>query len=239
MWNGKAVLAAASIAISFIAGSDGAAAQSLTLHTSPFLLQPEKTIGFEGEINGLSYVESGITVSYVGYASEIWAGSQAAEGQQSWYVNGGGFGFTRIQFGEAVGAFQFAGGTGRPPAQAFARGLEQPSPAIQFRLLMGGQQVAEGAFLNAPFYSGFRAFGFSGVLFDEVHIQSQLGDVAFDEGGLDAMALDALAFGGPVGGVIPEPSTWAMLIIGFGLVGFMARRPVRIGPASMGPAHVA
>ncbi len=224
MWNGKAVLAAASLVVFSLAGSDGAAAQSLTLHTSPFLLQPEKTIGFEGEITGLSYVENGISVSYVGYGSGIWADSQAAEGRQSWYVDGGGLGYTRIQFGEAVGAFQFAGGTGWQPAQAFALGLEQPAPAIQFRLLLGGQEVAEGAFANAPYYSGFRAFGFSGVQFDEIHIQSQLGDVDFNKGGLDALALDALAFGGPVGGVIPEPATWAMMILGFGLVGLMARR---------------
>jgi hypothetical protein len=224
MWNGgKAVLAAASLCVALNMGATGAAAQSLTLHTNPFLLKPEKQIGFEGRISGLSYAESGIDVSYVGYGNEVWAGSQAAEGRQSWYVNGGGFGYTRLRFGEAVTAFQFAAATGWPSAQAFARGAPQPKPAIQFRLLMDGQTVAQGSFASVSFYSDFDAFGFSGIRFDEVHLQSQLGNVDFDEGGFDAIALDALAFGGPIGG-IPEPASWAMMILGFGLVGLQARR---------------
>lgn len=220
----KAVLAAASMVVPILLGITGTAAHAVTLHTSPFLLKPERQVGFEGEINGTSYSENGIDVSYVGYGTEIWVGSQAAEGAQSWYVNGGGFGYTRLQFGEAVDAFQFAAATGWPSAQAFARGAPQPQPALQFRLLKDGAVVAEGLFPTISFYSGFRAFGFSGILFDEVHLQSQPGDFAFDEGGFDAMALDALAFGGPIGGVIPEPAAWAMMILGFGLVGAMARR---------------
>ena len=220
----RALLAAAALTVATIGNPTGAAAQTLTLHTSPFLLAPERQVGFEGEIRGTSYVENGIEVSYVGYGTEIWAGSQAAEGAQSWYVNGGGFGYTRLRFGEAVDAFQFAAATGWPRSQAFGRAVQQPQPALQFRLLKDGVEVAEGRFTNIPFYSGFRAFGFSGILFDEVHMQSQPGDFAFDEGGFDAMALDALAFGGPIGGVIPEPATWAMMILGFGLVGATARR---------------
>ncbi len=224
MWTGgKAVLAAASLGMALIAGATGAAAATLTLHTAPFLLKPEKQLGFEGEIKDLAYSENGIDVTYVGYGSEVWASSQAAEGLQSWYVNGGGFGYTRIQLGETVEAFQFAAATGWPPAESFGRGIPQPRPAIQFRLLNGGVQVAEGLFPIAPNYSGFGAFGFSGIQFDEVHIQSQLGEVPFDEGGFDAIALDALAFGGPVGR-IPEPATWAMMILGFGIVGISARR---------------
>jgi hypothetical protein len=232
MWNGvKAVLAAVSLAVVSIAGLEGAAAQSLTLHTSPFLLKPDKTIGFEGVIGDeTSYTENGITVSYIGYAEQLWTTSQAAEGQQSWYVNGGGFGYTRIQFGESVDAFQFAGATGWPSVQAFARGAQPPQPAIQFRLLNNGEQVAEGSFLNAPYYSGFGAFGFSGLFFDEVRIQAQPGNLDFSEGGFDALALDALAFGGPIGGVVPEPATWAMMILGFGLVGLQARRRARAVP---------
>lgn len=222
MFNGgKAVLAAVSLGVAFSAGTARAAAETLTLHRNPFLLQPDKQIGFEGEIKDLAYEENGIKVSYVGYGNDVWAASQAAEGKQSWYVNGGGFGYTRLYLGEAVNAFQFAGATGWPAAQAFARGAPQPPPSIQFRLLRDGVQVAEGAFRNVPNYSGFQAFGFSGIWFDEVHLQSQLGDVPFNEGGFDAIALDALALGGPV---IPEPATWAMMIAGFGLVGLMARR---------------
>lgn len=225
MLTGKrAVLAATAIGFAILHAGTASWAQSLTLHTSPFLLKPERQIGFEGEISGLSYTENGIVVSYVGYGTEIWAGSQAAEGAQSWYVNGGGFGFTRIQFGESVEAFQFAAATGWPSSRAFGEAVPQPQPALQFRLLKDGAIVAEGLFPTISFYSGFRAFGFSGILFDEVHLQSQPGDFAFSEGGFDAMALDALAFGGPIGGVIPEPASWAMMISGFGLVGAAVRR---------------
>lgn len=202
----------------------GSTLNRVTAGGSPLLLALERQVGFEGEIRGTSYVENGIEVSYVGYGTEIWAGSQAAEGAQSWYVNGGGFGYTRLQFGEAEDAFQFAAASGWPPSQAFGRAMQQPQPALQFRLLKDGVEVAEGRFTNIPFCSGFRAFGFSGILFDEVHMQSQPGDFAFGVGGFDAMALDALAFGGPIGGVIPELATWAMMILGFGLVGATARR---------------
>jgi hypothetical protein len=220
----KAVLAAASIAVASGSGITGSAAHALTLHRAPFLLQPERGIGFEERIDGTLYSENGIDVSYEGYGSRIWAGSQAAEGSQSWYVDGGGFGFTRIRFGETVKAFQFAGATGWPSRERFGRDGPQPLPAIQFRLLKDGAVVAEGLFANAPVYSGFRAFGFSGIAFDEAHLQSQSGDLAFDEGGFDALALDALAVGGPIGGVIPEPASWALMILGFGLVGATARR---------------
>lgn len=220
---GNAVLAAASIAFATIGISSGAAAGTLTLHRSPFLLKPERQLGFEGRIEGMRYAENGVQVSYEGYGTDIWAGSQAAEGAQSWYVNGGGFGYTRLRFGAAVDAFQFAAATGWPSAQAFGRGARPAQPALQFRLLKDGAEVAQGLFPTIAFYSGFRTFGFSGLVFDEVHLQSQPGDFAFDEGGFDAMALDALALGGPIG-VIPEPQTWAMMILGFGLVGGKARR---------------
>jgi len=44
-------------------------------------------------------------------------------------------------------------------------------------------------------------------------------------GTLNQQVFDDLTFGSTTpGGVIPEPATWAMLITGFGLVGFAARR---------------
>ena len=40
----------------------------------------------------------------------------------------------------------------------------------------------------------------------------------------DGIYFDRLRFGGTPGGVVPEPATWAMMIIGFGAAGSMIRR---------------
>jgi hypothetical protein len=42
--------------------------------------------------------------------------------------------------------------------------------------------------------------------------------------GKSALSLDGGGLPPPTPGVIPEPATWAMMILGFGLVGSMARR---------------
>jgi hypothetical protein len=215
------VFPAAAAAFAALAAATGA--QALTVHSSPFLLSPEVRIGFEAATAETSYVENGVAVSYIGtpQSGGIWTTSQAAEGKQSWYANGGGFGYTRLQFQSDVQAFQFAAGSGWPVGQ----GGQSANPHLQFRLLDDGAIVAEGRVGSVRLYSGFGVFGFSGLAFDEVHLQSLDGDLPFDPGGFDALALDALAFGGAV---IPEPATWAMMILGFGLVGARARRQQRM-----------
>ena len=40
----------------------------------------------------------------------------------------------------------------------------------------------------------------------------------------DGVFFDRLRFGGTPGGVVPEPATWAMMILGFGAAGSMIRR---------------
>ena len=37
----------------------------------------------------------------------------------------------------------------------------------------------------------------------------------------------------PVGGAVPEPSTWAMMLVGFGGVGLAMRRRVKVGPTAL------
>jgi hypothetical protein len=214
------VFSAAAAALVAMVGATGA--QALTVHNSPFLLDPDLQIGFEAATDATSYLENGVAVSYVGtpQSGGIWTTSQAAEGKQSWYANGGGFGYTRLQFQSDVTAFQFAAGSGWPVGQ----GGQSADPHLQFRLWNDGVIVAEGVAGSVRFYSGFSVFGFSGLAFDEVHLQSLDSDKSFDPGGLDALALDALAFGGPV---IPEPATWAMMIVGFGVVGASVRRRQR------------
>jgi hypothetical protein len=214
------VFSAAAAALAALAAATGA--QALTVHRSPFLLNPDVQIGFEAATAATSYVENGVAVTYVGtpQSGGIWTTSQAAEGKQSWYANGGGFGYTRLQFQSDVQAFQFAAGSGWPVGV----GGQSADPHLQFQLLDDGIVVAEGVAGSVRLYSGFSVFGFSGMAFDEVHLQALESDSSFNPGGFDALALDAMAFGGPV---IPEPATWAMMIVGFGLVGARVRRQQR------------
>jgi hypothetical protein len=207
--------------------SSGAAA--LTVHTAPFLAAATNLTGFETMTGGTTFEDDGMTVSYVGFVSDIWRTSQAAEGLQSWYPNGGGFGYTRIGFASAVDSFQFAAGSG----------WQTGTPSLQFQLLLGGDLVAQGVIEGLPNFTGFSVYGFSDARFDEVRLQGQIVDDGqfsrsagplappeFDEGALDGLTLDALAFGGPIDppGAIPEPTSWALLISGFGLVGAALRR---------------
>jgi hypothetical protein len=46
-------------------------------------------------------------------------------------------------------------------------------------------------------------------------------------GGINLVVLDDFLFSEPVASAVPEPSTWAMLILGFAGVGFMAYRRSR------------
>jgi hypothetical protein len=216
----KLIAAAALLAL-----ATGASAGTLTVHTSQFLAGPTAFTGFETMRGGTSFSEAGITIDYVGYVSDIWLTSQAAEGLQSWYPNGGGFGYTRITFDTAVDRFQFAAGSG----------WQEGTPSLQYQVLLGGDIIGEGAIAGLSNFTGFSVYGFSDAMFDEVRLQAQatfpsqfrsLGDTptpGFDPGAFDGLTLDALALGGDMN-AIPEPATWAMLITGFGFVGAALRR---------------
>jgi len=196
-----------------------ASADAVTVHTGQFMVAPERFNGFEGLPGGTfapaPYSEMGISVSYEGRASLLWSDSQAAEGVRSWYVNGGGFGFTRVTFDGAIDAVQFAAGSGWPAG----------TPALQWQLLLEGALVGEGVIEGLSIFTGFGIFGFSGAWFDEMRLQALDGPRPFNPGGFDGLALDSIAVGGRLlSPAIPEPATWALMIAGFGLVGAAARR---------------
>jgi hypothetical protein len=102
---------------------------------------------------------------------------------------------------------------------------------------------AQGAFgfdTNTLMGTAFsiRIFGTSGLLYDETlavsgpaffgFASSEMNILSAEIAGNAAsfsFALDNFTFnGGPVSGAIPEPSTWAMMILGFGTAGSLMRR---------------
>ncbi len=76
---------------------------------------------------------------------------------------------------------------------------------------------------SCPGYAAaFCPFSPTGILFDGIARSVSFGGVA------NQIVFDDITFGsdvpGPGPGGVPEPATWAMMILGFGLVGFAARR---------------
>jgi hypothetical protein len=73
----------------------------------------------------------------------------------------------------------------------------------------------------------FLGVDFGGAVVARVRIVS--GNAALgpnETGGLDLVVMDDFIYGEPITstGAVPEPSTWAMMILGFGGLGFMAYR---------------
>jgi hypothetical protein len=71
--------------------------------------------------------------------------------------------------------------------------------------------------------------GFSGNIGDQVAVGSNfVGDANFDPG--EAFALNRVAGEFEIAAAVPEPSTWAMMILGFCGVGFIAYRRKNSAP---------
>jgi hypothetical protein len=208
----------ASIMLLAVATSAGA----ITVETTDFITSPTAQNGFEGlgatsGFNGPDgYTEQGITVSYVGSPGQIWTDSQATpDGLYSWYPNGGSNGYTKVTFGGTVTAVEFLAGSGWFGGTA----------VLFYDVLLGGVSQASGSAGTVPnFESGFVFYGFSGGSFDEIRLQVRIdGGTSFNPTAYEAGAFDAFQIGDG-NGAVPEPATWAMMILGFGLVGAAARR---------------
>ena len=103
-------------------------------------------------------------------------------------------------------------------AAAFA--LVSNASSYTFTALLGGSTVDSfSASVGSSSPDNF--YGFSGVLFDSIKLTSNDSDY---------FLIDNVQLGGNVSAV-PEPSTWAMLILGFAGVGYMAYRRRR--PAAL------
>jgi len=122
------------------------------------------------------------------------------------YLSVLGGGSATINFGPNIGAFQFDWGSidsyNRLTIESSAGSLVVV-PGSNFPNLANGNQVLPGT--NGL----FTVSGSSGERFTSITLTSSSNSFEIDN-----LAVSA----------IPEPATWAMLIAGFGMVGFAARR---------------
>jgi len=221
---------AAAVAAAGLLASPASAA--IVVHTTAFLGAPVQFNGFEAigsspnatlEESGIhypdntDYTEGGLTVRYVGaadIAADFGAGFAGHTGDHGWYPDGGGHGYTRItlESGADFDGFQALVGSGY-----FAPNF------LVYRLLNNGVEVAAGHLANPTSSQFMRTIGFSGGGFDEINLQAGI-YVGFGSDNLDALALDDLAAGPGPQGAVPEPATWATMILGLGLAGAAIRR---------------
>ena len=201
-----------------------AANAGVTVHNNDFLSAAGNSFnGFEGFSStfyhgSTAYTEGGIKVQYVG--SDPWIlTTQDAEGQNSWTPYNGGNGYTKISLasGADFSAIEFLAGTTN----------WYGSSRLQYQLFNNGALVSSGYTGSlGNVHSNLKTIGFSGTngtLFDELRVQN-IFDKHFDAGETDRLILDNITIkSASLTSAVPEPATWAMMIIGFGAVGSMAR----------------
>ncbi len=208
---GRRVLALAGAVAALSVGASANAA--VTFSTGPLLASPTLFNGFEGlnaDGGGFfgPYSEGGITAQYSDPGHDVWSASQAYEGVRSWYPDGGDAGAYTI-------ITRTGGGEMSAMTLAIGSGFFGCCGTFFYTVLDKGVIVGSGSGPTIPTYqAGWVTGGFSGGNFDEV-------DLSVSIGGEDAGAYDAI--GVNTAGV-PEPATWAMSIVGFGLLGSAIRR---------------
>lgn len=203
-----------------------AAQAGVTVHKADFLGATANFNGFEG-IKGAfysnaSYTEGGVKVEYVG--KELTKLTTVnPQGKRSWTPAGAGLGYTKISLadGGAFDAIEFLAGSS---AVFF-------EPSLQFQLFLGGVKVFDGVTTGlGTVWGSLKSFGFSGTdgqLFDEVRLQATYGKT-FETYGYDQLVLDSISINpASLGSAVPEPDTWAMMILGFGAVGALMRQSRR------------
>jgi hypothetical protein len=197
---------------------------ALVIHTAPFIPYVAHFNSFEGlglQYNSFTgpYSSGGITVEHIGSEAISTTSQSAGQGSFSWFTNPGSTGYTSIRLAGAGGLFdeiQFLAGSSYAGAGA----------SLYYELLAAGSVVGSGLAGGLPdFPNGWVTFGFSGLAFDEVRLQALDGGGAFNPLAPDGLALDAVTIGGTF---VPEPSIWAMMILGFGMIGGIMRKRQKI-----------
>lgn len=95
----------------------------------------------------------------------------------------------------------------------------------------GNSNIFLGTF-SAPNIAGNETLSFLGVLFGDAivsRVRITSGNAALSPGQLESAAIDLVAmddfiFGEPIANAVPEPATWALLLLGFAAIGVQTRR---------------
>jgi hypothetical protein len=203
------------------------ASAAFTVETSPFITTPSASTGFEsapvdGAEFGTPFLSGGVSVTYTDPfflpgPCCIKDSVYALNGTRGWNAGEFATGYTSIKLasGGTFTQVQFLTGSAA---------LFQNGGPLGYTVLNGNTVVASGT--TGPIVElgqgPYKTFGFSGDTFTEVRLWNQA-----DSGApLDYLVLDDIVIGGAAA-VVPEPSTWAMMLGGFGLAGAAARRSSR------------
>lgn len=153
------------------------------------------------------YASAGLTVSGQSlYASNAYTNNSAVMvgmHAASFANNGAGT-------PQAIWDFTFAS-----PVQLAGAFFEFNSPtSATFQTYLAGNLVESYTYNNNNCCSSPQFIGFSGVSFDTFRLSNVTGNDFY---------MEDLKFSS-VSGAVPEPSTWAMMLLGFGGIGFAMRR---------------
>jgi hypothetical protein len=102
-------------------------------------------------------------------------------------------------------------------------------PSTTFLSFFDASNTLIGSFA-APAVSGNQTFSFIGASFDDPFISrvriiagnAALSPTTFELNGNDVVVMDDFIYSEPF--AVPEPASWAMMIGGFGLLGWRTRR---------------
>lgn len=205
------------LALAGIALASGAHA-AITIGSTP-ISSPVAATGFETVPQfldeGVAYTDGGVVVRAIDDDGE---GAQNNIGFELSNPNGVGSLGTIDPNGYFDAVLQ-SGGTFNSFSGFFGSEIPSSHFIAQFRL--GGVSVGE---VDAgTLTTEGRTLSFSGFSADEVLFQVTNG-TTFNLTGKNNIGVDDLAFGASATSTAPEPATWALMILGFGLVGGSLRR---------------
>ncbi|MEJ1409950.1 MAG: hypothetical protein RPU60_07010 [Candidatus Sedimenticola sp. (ex Thyasira tokunagai)] len=192
--------------------------QAISIHTSDFIADSSRTNlnGFEGMAQfydgSIPYIEGGISVQQINGDGLDIGTISPPEGNQSWYPNGGDFGYTEIRLsdGSNFGNVGFFAATGSYGAA---------TNTILFDLLDDGVSVLSGSIAGLQFlHDGFNYFGFGEGGFDTVRLSDNAGSqTSVYSGLLQALSIDAIE----VSEVSAVPIPAAVWLFGSGILGLL------------------